>query len=138
MPVYPHPIRNTRRLLVTAAAIMSVFLLTSSIVTITLIPPDAFEPGGKANGRALAYLAHLELGEWFLRHETEEREVYRIDRSEVCCDRDGGRSSGTALQEEVPNHPTLRRLRAGVVSSGEKAHYQCVRCEPRRRTQVNH
>src|SRR5437762_3045072 len=31
-------IRNTRKLLVTAALIMSVFLITSSIVTITLIP----------------------------------------------------------------------------------------------------
>ena len=58
-------IRNTRRLLLTAAVIMSMFLLTSSFVTITLIPADAFQPGGQANGRALAYLAHLELGEWF-------------------------------------------------------------------------
>ncbi len=58
-------IRNTRKLLLTAALIMSVFLLTSSVVTITLIPAEAFEPGGKANGRALAYLAHEYLGEGF-------------------------------------------------------------------------
>ena len=65
-PAHPEGrIRNTRRLLMTAAVIMSVFLLTSSLVTITLIPPEAFQPGGKANGRALAYLAHQELGEWF-------------------------------------------------------------------------
>ena len=50
--------------------------------------------------------------------------------TEACCIGDGGRSSGIALQGEVPNHPTLRRSRAGVVSSREKAHHQCVRCEP--------
>jgi hypothetical protein len=63
-----HPagrIINTRRLLLTAALIMSVFLIASSFVTITLIPSEAFQPGGKANGRALAYLAHAFLGEGF-------------------------------------------------------------------------
>jgi hypothetical protein len=63
-----HPagrIRNTRRLLLVAAAIMSVLLLASSFVTITLIPAEEFQPGGKANGRALAYLAHAYLGEGF-------------------------------------------------------------------------
>jgi hypothetical protein len=58
-------ILNTHRLLSTAALIMSVLLLTSSIVTITLIPPAAFQPGGEANGRALAYLAHAYLGNVF-------------------------------------------------------------------------
>ena len=38
--------------------IMSVYLISSSLVTTLLIPPEAFEPGGQANGRALAYLAH--------------------------------------------------------------------------------
>src|SRR4029078_12152771 len=37
----------------------------SSIVTTLLIPPEAFAPGGGANGRALAYLAHQYLGEVF-------------------------------------------------------------------------
>jgi hypothetical protein len=65
-PLHPRGrIRNTRRLLVTAALIMSVFLITSSFVTITLIPAAEFESGGKANGRALAYLAHAYLGERF-------------------------------------------------------------------------
>ena len=58
-------IRGARRLLTTAALIMSVFLITSSVVTTLLIPPEAFEPGGPANGRALAYLAHEHLGEVF-------------------------------------------------------------------------
>jgi hypothetical protein len=58
-------IRNTRKLLVTAALIMSVFLLGSSVATTVLIPPDAFQKGGAANGRALAYLAHERLGHAF-------------------------------------------------------------------------
>jgi hypothetical protein len=58
-------IRNTRRLLGAAAGIMSVLLLASSFVTIVLIPAEEFQPGGKANGRALAYLAHAYLGNGF-------------------------------------------------------------------------
>jgi hypothetical protein len=58
-------IRNARRLLTTAALIMSVLLIGSSLVTTLLIPPAAFQPGGEANGRALAYLAHDLLGEGF-------------------------------------------------------------------------
>ena len=37
-----------------------------------------------------------------------------------CCARDGGRSSGVALQGEASNHRRLRRLRAGVVSAAGK------------------
>ena len=46
---------------------MSVFLITSSLVTTLLIPPEEFRATGgrKANGRALAYLAHEYLGEAF-------------------------------------------------------------------------
>ncbi|WTF09343.1 amino acid transporter [Streptomyces sp. NBC_01613] len=58
-------IRYTKRLLTTAAAIMSVFLITSSLITTLLIPQKEFEPGGQANGRALAYLAHRYLGGGF-------------------------------------------------------------------------
>ncbi|MDT7612530.1 MAG: hypothetical protein QOG96_7033, partial [Pseudonocardiales bacterium] len=56
-----HPegrIRRTHALLVTAALIMSTFLISSSTVATLLIPPAEFAPGGAANGRALAYLAH--------------------------------------------------------------------------------
>lgn len=55
-------IRNTKRLLTSAAVIMSVFLITSSLVTTLLIPESKFAAGGEANGRALAYLAHSLLG----------------------------------------------------------------------------
>lgn len=58
-------IQGARRLLTTAALIMSVFLLTSSVATTVLIPAAEFREGGKASGRALAYLAHHLLGDWF-------------------------------------------------------------------------
>ncbi|MBB1156990.1 MULTISPECIES: APC family permease [Amycolatopsis] len=58
-------IRNTRRLLLTAALIMSAFLITSSFATAVLIPQQEFQAGGKASGRALAYLAHSYLGDGF-------------------------------------------------------------------------
>ena len=58
-------IKNTRKLLRTAALIMSVFLITSSLVTTMLIPAEKFQEGGEANGRALAYLAHLQFGNIF-------------------------------------------------------------------------
>jgi len=58
-------IRNTRRLLFTAAVTMSVFLIGSSFATTLLIPAHEFEEGGKANGRALAFIAHRYLGSAF-------------------------------------------------------------------------
>ncbi|HKQ75342.1 MAG TPA: amino acid transporter [Blastocatellia bacterium] len=64
-------IRNTRKLLLTAALIMSVMLIASSVVTTLLIPAHEFAeatgstPKGAANGRALAYLAHHYFGNAF-------------------------------------------------------------------------
>ncbi|MDQ1481942.1 MAG: hypothetical protein QOF35_18 [Actinomycetota bacterium] len=58
-------IRGAKKLLTTAAIMMSVFLVSSSVVTTLLIPPAQFQPGGHANGRALAYLAHGYLGDVF-------------------------------------------------------------------------
>jgi len=58
-------IDNTRKLLKTAAIIMSVLLIGSSIVTAMMIPAEALQTGGPANGRALAYLAHRDFGEVF-------------------------------------------------------------------------
>lgn len=80
-------IRNTHKLLTTAALLMSVLLIASSIVTTLCIAPEAFRSRaeaesleklatalgrpldenliGQANGRALAYLAHRFLGDGF-------------------------------------------------------------------------
>ncbi|MFF5003801.1 amino acid transporter [Streptomyces phaeochromogenes] len=58
-------IRGTKKLLTTAALIMSVFLIATSFITTLLIPEKEFESGGEANGRALAYLAHEYLGNAF-------------------------------------------------------------------------
>jgi hypothetical protein len=65
-------VRNTRKLLLAAALVMSVLLITSSVVTSTLIPPAEFAApphgghvGGKAYGRALAFLAYEFFGNGF-------------------------------------------------------------------------
>jgi hypothetical protein len=58
-------IRDTKKLLTTAALVMSCFLITTSFITTLLIPEREFKPGGDANGRALAYLAHEYLGNAF-------------------------------------------------------------------------
>ncbi len=58
-------IRNTHKLLRTAALIMSVFLLATSFATTLLIEPAKFKEGGEANGRALAYIGHKYLGNGF-------------------------------------------------------------------------
>jgi amino acid permease len=58
-------IRNTRKLLATAAAVMSFYLVGSTLTTSLLIPAEAFAEGGEANGRALAFLAHAYLGHVF-------------------------------------------------------------------------
>jgi hypothetical protein len=65
---HEHPrgrIENTRKLLMTAALVMSVLLVTSSVITTLLVPADEFREGGAAYGRALAYLAHRHLGNTF-------------------------------------------------------------------------
>jgi len=58
-------IANTHKLLTSAALIMCVMLIASSIVTILLIPEIAFEEGGEANGRALSFVAHEYMGNLF-------------------------------------------------------------------------
>jgi hypothetical protein len=92
----PNRIGNTRKMLMTAALIMSFMLIASSFVTSVLIPQEEFCPridcggivakpeapeycactteqiaagmmtdGGKANGRALAFIAHKYFGDVF-------------------------------------------------------------------------
>ncbi len=88
-------IRNARKLLTAAALLMSVMLILSALATTILVPPHEFDgplaaqpaveyqprtattpevvatpaeeahPAGKAYGRALAYLAHQQLGDGF-------------------------------------------------------------------------
>ncbi len=58
-------IRNTHKLLTTAAVIMSVMLVCTSVITTLLIPAVEFREGGAAYGRALAYFAHGHLGHVF-------------------------------------------------------------------------
>src|SRR5262247_1727071 len=58
-------VANTRKLLLTAAVIMSAMLILSSAVTTLLIAPEDYREGGKASGRAIAFLAHRYLGNGF-------------------------------------------------------------------------
>jgi hypothetical protein len=51
-------IRNTRKLMLTAASVMAVYLVSAVTVTSLLVPRTALVAGGEAEHRALAYLAH--------------------------------------------------------------------------------
>jgi hypothetical protein len=51
-------IQNTRKLMLAAATLMAVYLVSAVTVTTLLIPHDELLPGGNAAHRALAYLAH--------------------------------------------------------------------------------
>ena len=58
-------IRNTRKLLLAAGLVMSVFLILSSLATTIIIPAELMKEGGAANPRALSYLAHRFYGDGF-------------------------------------------------------------------------
>lgn len=58
-------VKNTRKLLLSAALIMSVLLISSSIICTTLIPAHEYEKGGGAYERALAFLAYRFFGDTF-------------------------------------------------------------------------
>lgn len=54
-------IRNMRKLLITAAAVMAVFLPAAVLAATLLVPHGAYQAHGAAVHRALAYLAHGEI-----------------------------------------------------------------------------
>jgi hypothetical protein len=51
-------VRNTRKLILAAAGVMSLLLLGSALLVTTVIPAEELGPQGHAANRALAYLAH--------------------------------------------------------------------------------
>jgi hypothetical protein len=51
-------IRNTRKLMLTAASVMALYLVSAVTTTSLLVPRTALVAGGEAEHRALAYLAH--------------------------------------------------------------------------------
>ena len=51
-------VRNTRKLMVVAASVMAIYLLGTVGITTLLVPRDGTAPEGRAEHRALAYIAH--------------------------------------------------------------------------------
>jgi hypothetical protein len=96
-------IRNTRKLLITAAAIMSLLLFGSSLVTSTLIRPEALVGDGPAKDKALAYLAHGE-GEHQLAPFFGEAFGTAYDISTVLILGFAGASAMAALLNLVPQY----------------------------------
>ena len=101
---------------------MSVLLIASSFVTTLLIPHAAFEEGGEANGRALAYLAH-ELPRRRLRHGLRRQH----DPDPLVRRRLG---DGRAAQHRAALPAALRhgaRLGAGDPAAGAGLHRDLLR-----------
>ena len=126
-------IRNTRKLLLTAALVMSVFLIGSSVVVACLVPPEQLtkadasghdRPGIedkqlKAKDRALAYIAHGEnpdgkllpfFGDWF--GTIYDLSTVIISGSQSQCDGccQSRTSASAALWHGSPNGLRMTRL----------------------------
>ena len=91
----PNRIEKTQKMLRSAALLMSFYLICSSFVTTVLIPAAEFQDGGKAQGRALAFIAHKYLGEGF-------GTVYDI--STICILWFAGASAMAGLLNIVPRY----------------------------------
>jgi hypothetical protein len=114
-------IRNTRKLMSVAAGIMAVYLVSAVVVTTLLIPRAALAPGGAAEHRALAYLAHgLPLqgaAEPVLNPLFGERFGNLFDLSTVLILCLAGASVMLGLRNLLPHY--LNRLGMDVVWAGE-------------------
>ena len=63
--------------------------------------------------------------------------MVKADLVQQCCTDDGGRSAGTAIQVEVPNHLKGLRTKAVVLSVKEKAAKSCQVSVKEMNEQVN-
>lgn len=106
-------VRNTRKLMLAAATIMTLYLMSAVMVTTLLLPVAALEPAGAARHRAISYIAHggalkdgnsaSQLHAWF-----GERfgDVYDLAAISVLCL--AGASVMMGLRRLVPHY--LHRL----------------------------
>ena len=126
-------VANTRKLLVVAAVIMSGMLILSSVVTTLLIAPADYAEGGKASGRAIAFLAHRYLGSGFgtvydvstiliLGLAGASAMAGLLHLIPATCRASGWRRGGprfpparaAAVRRRRRHHPDLRRVRGGT------------------------
>jgi hypothetical protein len=115
-------IRNSRKLMVTAAAIMAIYLLGAVFVTTLLVPHGELCADGAAQHRALAYIAHGSP----LVHQTSESELSPLfghdfgdwfDLSTVIVLCLAGASVTLGLQNMLPHY--LNRLGMEVSWAGK-------------------
>jgi hypothetical protein len=106
MKDYHGRIRRFRFLILAIAVVMSLLLAGSALITTLLIPPGALRPGGAAQNRALAYLAHgqpLSLPEGAAVHAWSGPAFGVVyDLSTVCILCLAGASVMVALRQLVP------------------------------------